>query len=1207
MKTRTRTKMLLLLGVLLFGFTVSAWSQKVSLNFNNEKVEKILSSIKAQTGMGLVFSDQLIDVNRKISIQVKDASLDEALSKLLAGTKVTFEIKNNKIYFIEKKADQQSGSRKKKVSGVVKDATGEPIIGANVVEKGVGTNGVITNLDGEFTLEVPENASLIISYIGYLQQDVSTKGKDAFNIIMKEDTKTLDEVVVVGYGVQKKVNLSGSVSSVSSEKIANRPVMNLGQALVGAAPGVRVTQGSGNPGDESIGIQVRGQGSFNNSSPLVLVDGVQADMGPLNTDDVESISILKDASAAAIYGSRAANGVILVTTKKGKKDESPKVTLTAMFAQEKPITDFKLMSSTADFMELHNIAKLNANPTANTPDYSWESIEEWREADKNPNGIYTNPVTGQQIPNWLAYPNTDWAQILFQPAFYQKYGVNVSGGSKNTTYLLSLGYQDNPGTLDNTSMERFNIRANVETKIADIITFGTQTYGTKEFKDPGSTSMTYLLQAWPGQTPIYDGKYGASEHPEVTQKDNILQQVAAQGGQNTYTRLNTTWYANIELPLKGLVAEAKFNWSQYSRHDEHYSQNLPRYSFRESFDTPKEGIGVLDQATTYRYAYESTSYTADLLLRYNNTFGKHDVGAFFGYEQYRAETTGFSAEKKGLIDWSITDITSGAEMNSIGGSAKSVNAIISYFGRVNYAYAGKYLLEASFRSDASSKFAPGHRNSFFPSGSVAWRISEEPFFESLKNAVNSLKIRASYGSLGNTVGGNYDWQALYKKVNNVFDEKVQNGLIQSSIQNLALSWEKVTTYNFGLDASFLNQRLTLEADFYLRKTSDILTNSIIYKTMGSISAPMSNTASLTNHGFEFNVGWNDQINDFRYGIGINMAFNKNKVTDFKGALQYELDENTKDIWGNPTWRYTNLADVSTGGDTRRVEGHMIDEYFLRRPYKGDGSYKLADGSVNPKGGPRDGMIRTKADLDWVAAMMAAGYTFNNNLKNIGSNGSNLWYGDLIMDDVNGDGKYGNDDDREFTGKSSTPKVTLGLNITAAWRGFDLNMTWSGRFGGYHYLNSKGANGSMITNVGDALPGDAWDKFYFYDSEASHAGIIKDENGTIIGSSYDPATDPNANISNEYPRLLTSGGTTPSNTFYLYNTSFFKLKSLQIGYTLPKKWIAPAKISNLRVFVSGENLLTIKSSRFPGVDPELGSSLAVYPIARMFSGGLSVTF
>ena len=1103
----------------------------------------------------------------------------------------------------------QSVDRQTKVvKGTIIDEQGEPMIGVSVVEKGNPQNGVSTDIDGKFSLTVPVNSSLLISYIGYKSQEVKVTSSTAtVNITLDPDSEMLEEVVVVGYGTQKKVNLSGSVASVGSQKIANRPVMNLGQALMGAAPGVRVTQGSGNPGSESIGIQVRGQGSFNNSSPLILVDGVQADMAPLNTDDVESITILKDASAAAIYGSRAANGVILVTTKKGNRNESPKVTLSAMFAREKPITDFKLMSSTADFMELHNIAKLNANPTANTPDYSWESIEEWRNADLRPNDMYVNPVTGQQIPNWLAYPNTDWAQILFQPAFYQKYGVNVSGGSKNTTYLLSLGYQNNPGTLDNTSMDRYNIRANIETKIADKITFGTQTYGIKEFKDPGSTSMTFLLQAWPGQTPIYNGKFGASEHPEVTQKDNILQQVAANGGRNTFTRLNTTWYANVELPLKGLVAEAKFNWSEYNRQDENYSQNQPRYSFRESFEVPKEGLGVLDQATTYRYSYQSTSYTTDALLRYNNTFGRNDVSALFGYEQYRAETTGFSATKKGLIDWSITDITSGAEMQSIGGSAKSVHAIISWFGRLNYSFDRRYLLEASFRSDASSKFAPGHRRGFFPSGSAAWRISEEPFFESARDAVNSLKIRASIGTLGNTVGGNYDWQALYTKVNNVFDERVQNGLVQSSIQNLALSWEKVTTYNLGFDALFLNQHLSLEADFYLRKTSDILTSSIIYKTMGSISAPMSNTASLSNHGVELNLAWNDRIGDFNYGVALNFAYNKNKVTDFKGKLKYELDESTTDIWGNPTMRYTNLADVSTGGDTRRVEGHMIDEYFLRRPYKGDGTYTLADGSVNPKGGPRDGMIRTKADLDWVASMLAAGYTFNNNLKTIGSNGSNLWYGDLIMDDLNGDGKYGNDDDREFTGKSSTPKVSLGLNITASWKGIDLLMIWSGRFGGYHYLNSKGANGNMLSNVGDALPGDAWDRYYFYDSTASHEGIIRNDNGTVIGSSYDPAADPNARINNEYPRLLTSGGTTPSSIFYLYNTSFVKLKSLQVGYTLPKKWVAPARISNLRVFTSFENLLTFKSKRFPGVDPELGSSLAIYPIARMFSGGLTVTF
>lgn len=1094
---------------------------------------------------------------------------------------------------------------RKKVKGTVSDAFG-PVVGAYVVEKGTD-NGTITNNDGNFELEVTSKSVLHITFIGYEEQLITVGNQTQFNITLKEDAKALEEVVVVGYTTQKKTSLTGSVSTVKQEAITNRPVMNVGQALIGAAPGVRVTQGSGNPGSESMSIQVRGQGSFNSSSPLVLVDGVVADMAPLNSDDIESISILKDASSAAIYGSRAANGVILITTKKGKRDSKPKVTFNALFAQEKPVTDLKFTSSTADFMELHNIAKLNANPTANTPDYSWESIEEWREADNNPNGIYTNPITGQQIPNWLAYPNTDWAQILFQPAFYQRYGVNVTGGSKNSSYLLSLGYQNNPGTLENTGMERFNIRANVETKIADFITFGTQTYATKEFKDPGDVSMTYLSQAWPGITPKYQGKYGASEHPEVTQKDNILQQVARQGGQNTYTRINTTWYTNVELPLKGLVAEGKFNYSQYDRQDEHYTQNMPYYSFRESFDTPKEQIGVLDQATTYRYSYQSTSYTADLLLRYNNTFGKHEVGGLFGYEQYRAETTGFNATKKGLIDWSVTDITSGAEMQAISGSAKSVNAMLSYFGHINYAYAGKYLFDANFRADSSSKFAPGHRTGFFPSFSGAWRISEEPFFEPLKKTVNYLKIRANYGVLGNTVGGNYDWQALYSKVNNVFNESVQNGLVQSSIQNLDLSWEKVTTYNIGIDAGFFDQRLGIEADYYVRNTSDILTASIIYKTMGSISAPMSNTASLRNNGFEMTINWNDKVGDFKYGVSLNFSYNKNKVTDFKGSLAYELDENTKDIWGNPTWRYTNLADVSTGGDTRRVEGHMLDEYFLRRPYSGNATYFNADGSVNPQGGPRDGMIRTKADLDWVAAMLAAGYTFNNNLKTIGSSGSTLWYGDMIMADLNGDGKYGNDDDREFTGKSSTPKWIMGLNLNAEWKGIDLNMIWSGRFGGYHYINARGANLNMITNTGDQIAGDAWNKYYFYDAEAAHAGIIKNEAGAVIGSTYDPAQDPNARINNPYPRLLTSGGTMPSNTYYLYNTSFVKLKSLQIGYTFPKSWLKKAKISNLRVFVTGENLLTFKSSRFPAVDPELGGSVATYPIARMYSGGLSVTF
>ncbi len=1087
------------------------------------------------------------------------------------------------------------------VKGTVIDTSGEPLIGVSVTIKGTSV-GVATDINGKYSINAPNGDAVIaFNYLGYAYQEVKLERRTVIDITMEEDAQMLDEVVVVGYGTQKKGSMTGSVSTVGAEKIANRPVMNLSTTLGGTAPGVNVTQGRGNPGDENVAIRVRGTGSFNNSAPLILVDGVVADMVPLNSDDVESISILKDASSAAIYGSRAANGVILVTTKKGKANEAPKVTFSALYAREQAVTDLKFMSSTADFMELHNIAKVNANPTTTSPDYSYETINEWRAANANPNGMYTNPVTGQSIPNWLAYPNTDWAQILFQPEYYQRYGVSVSGGSKTSSYLLSLGYQNNPGTLKNTGMQRYNVRANVETKIADFINFGTQTYATKEFKEPGNTDMTYLLQAFPGMTPIYQGKYGASEDPNTTQKDNILQQVAYNGGMRNYSRINTTWYANVDI-WDGLVGEAKFNYSEYMREDETYAQNLPRYSFRESFDTPKEGVGNLEQATTSRYSYGSNSYTANLLLRYARTFGKHDIGGLLGYEQYRYQSSGFRLTVKGLLDWSITDINSGSTMDSFGSDdnkkndAKSAYAMLSYFGRINYAYDSKYLFEANFRSDASSKFAPGHRGNLFPSFSAGWRMSEEAFFEPVKPYVNYLKLRASYGTLGNTVGGNYDWQTLYQKVNNVFNEQVANGVIQQTIQNLSLSWEKLTTYNVALEANFLKQRLNTEIELYSRRTSDILNPAIIYQTMGNITAPMSNTASMDNNGIDLTVGWNDKVGDFRYGISANLNYNTNEVTKFKGQLKYEADPNTLDIWGNPTWRYTNLADVSTAPNTdrRRVEGHMLDEWYLRKPYSGTGTYTNADGSVNPNGGPKDGMIRTKADLDWVRSMIAAGYSFNNNT--VGAGAANIWYGQMIMADINGDGKYGNDDDREFTGKSTTPKFTFGLNLTAEWKGIDLSMLWAGRVGSYHYINDRGANGSILANTGDGIPADAWSKYYFYDATKSHTD-----------AGYDPANDPGANINAKYPRLLSSSSIMTSNTFYLYNTSFLKLKSLQIGYTFPKKWMNAAKISNLRVFVSGENLLTFKKSDFPGVDPELGSDLIVYPIARLFSGGLSLTF
>lgn len=1174
--------------------------QKVSLNLSNVSLVEVFSAIEKQTSYRFAYRNVVVDKKKDVTVTKKNVSVKSVLDAILPSKGLQYYVISDKSIVISEGKENivHTPGKSKQVTGIIKDEKGEPIIGANVTEKGT-TNGVTSDLNGNFSLNVSENSELVIGYIGYNSQKISVAGKNFFTVKMEEKSQTLDEVVVVGYGSQKKVNLSGAVATISADKLEARPIANLSAALEGLAPGVRITQGSGNPGSEGVSIQMRGITSTNGSSPLILVDGAPADMSVLNSEDVESISFLKDAAASAIYGSRAGSGVILVTTKKGKK-EKPKVTFSTLFAQTKPITDLTFMSNTADWMDLHNIARKNASPTSGN-DYAQSTIDDWRTANANPNGTYTNPVTGQTIPNWLAYPNTDWAQILFRPSYYSKHNIQVGGGSETTNYMLSIGYQNNPGTLKNTGMDRFNIRANVETKIGKLFTFGTQTWATKEYKDPGSTSMTFLLQAFPGMTPEYDGKYGASEDPNTTQKDNILQQVAAQGGKNEYTRINTTWYSTVNLPLKGLVGEARFNYNEYMLQNETHSQFLPKYSFRESFETPKEGLSTLDQATTSRYSYGSKAYTANLLLRYNNTFGKHNISALAGYEQYWTQSSGFSATQKGLLDWNVNDITSGANMESIGGDPKQGYAMLSYFGRVGYSYEGKYILEVNSRSDISSRFAPGNRGSFFPSASVAWRISEESFYEPIKPYVSYLKLRGSYGSLGNVVSGNYAWQALYGQVNNVFNEKVANGVIQQTQQNLALSWEKVYTMNFGLDARFLDDRLGAEIDFYQRKTSDMLGDVPSYLTLGNgISAQKANMYAMCNNGVELNLTWTDRIKDFKYSVGLNATYNKNELTKYNGALTYAYDETTKDAWGNPgVWRYTNLGKASTGGDTRRAETHMIDEWYLHKPYQGSGSYYNTDGTVNPAGGPKDGMIRTKADLDWVNSMIAAGYSFNQ--KKVGPEAANIWYGQILMSDENSDGIYGGTDDKVFTGKSTTPKWIFGLNLNAEWKGFDLSMNWSARVGSYHYINDRGANGSILSNTGDTMPADAWNMFYFYDAVAAY----NDFKG--LGAAYDPATDPNAKINAKYPRLLTGSSIMTSNTLYLYNTSYLKLQSMQIGYSLPKKWLASSGISNMRIFMAGENLLTIKSKDFPGVDPELGSSLVVYPIARLLSGGVTVTF
>lgn len=1088
--------------------------------------------------------------------------------------------------------------QKKQVAGVIVDAYNEPLIGVNIIEKGT-TNGTITDINGNYSLSVAENAVLQISYIGYLTHEVNTAGKTTVNVTLQEDTQALEEVVVIGYGVQKKVNLTGSVASIGAQKLESRPMTNISSGLGGLAAGVQVRQGSGKPGSDGASILVRGTGTFQGSnSPMVVIDGVVVDEGnainSVNSEDVESVSILKDAASAAIYGSRAANGVILITTKGGKKEAKPKFTYSSLFAQSDVSSKFKLESNTAEWMEMHNRAVMNMNPTGVVADptllpYKQSDIDTWRAASLNPNG--TDNDWG--IPNYLAYPNTDWTKYFYYPSFYHKHTLQATGGGAHNTYLLSAGYQSNPGTMPNTSLEEYSLRANVETTIANILKVGTKTYFNQRYGDVGDSStdgaLYYINQMVPAMTPKYKGKYGALEDPTLNASmnpqnmENPLARLIYKDGQHITSRLNTTWYVGAEL-FDGLNAEIKFNYQDAMWDQREHDVNVKRYSFRTD-EVLSEYNANLSLATTSRSFTRQTARNLIGTLNYNKTFGDHDISALLGYEQTYWNYNGFSASRKGLLDWSITDITTGTEMSSIGGSYERDYAMLSQFGRVNYSYLGKYLLEANFRRDGSSRFAPNHRYGVFPSFSAGWRISEESFFEPMKSVFDGLKLKASWGQLGNVTSSYYAWQALYAATNVVLNESETKGLYPSQLPNTALTWEHVTSSNLGFEAQLLKQRLNVEFEVYNRLTEGILTTPIAYETRGDITIPMENAASVRNRGYEITIGWNDKIGNVRYSVTGNLSFNQNRVVEYLGKVEYGYDNTDFDVWGNPVWKYLNYSALN-----QRPEGHMLGEQFLQTPYKGTGTYKNSDGSVNPNGGPKDGRIRTSQDLQWVKDMVVAGYKFNGQTTAAVTRDRN-WYGEYIYADNNGDGNYGNEYDRLWTGKSSTPKYNYGLQLSASWKGFDVSMLWSGQAGMYYHLYGNGLNYPIISNVQNTISANARNDFYFFD-ETKYAT---------------PEEDPNSNyLTALYPRLKTSGGTHQSNTDYLYDASYIKLKNLQIGYTLPKGITGKMKMSNLRVFFSGENLWTITS--FPGVDPEFGGiGLGTYPLPRMLSGGINISF
>ena len=1053
------------------------------------------------------------------------------------------------------------------VKGVVTDQSG-PVIGANVVEKGT-TNGTITDVNGNFSLTVSPRAQLEVSYVGYLTQMVAVNGRSTIDITLKEDSKALEEVVVVGYGVQKKVNLTGSVASLNvAEEMKSRTVTNLSNTISGMMAGVTALQSSGAPGSDGATIRVRGLGTLNSSAPLILIDGIEGTMDAVNPQDVESVSVLKDAASSAIYGARAANGVILVTTKKGNRDRI-NITYSGHVSFLRPANKYNFVTNYADYMDLMN-ESYEGRGYAHL--YSDETINTWREKSKDPNG-----VNDLGYPNYVAYPNTDWEDYLFGTGVLNEHTLSLSGGSAKSRYLVSAGYQDNPGIVKNTGLKKYNLRANVESDVTKWLTVGMNTYASQQDNDMSyfGTANTYLMATTPGCYPKYNSVYGGSAADEENAQDNNLAWYLERGKVfNRVSRFNTTLFSRIPF-MKGLTWEFNFNYAR--RFDERRSWDdgtQYKMNFRTGNITSTQTSLANMSVGTYNYG--NRSYTIQNLLRYNTTIGDHDFGALAGYEEYKYSTDNVSTSKKGLIDYNLTVPSAASDMVSITGGA-SDTATRSFFGRLNYAYKNRYLLEANLRADGSSRFASGNRWGYFPSFSAGWRLSEEGFMKGTRDYLDNLKLRVSWGKLGNSSISEYLYQSTYDLAYYSLNNTINNGLAASSIANSSLKWETTRVENIGLDATALQSRLDFTLDVYNKKTTGILYQPAIYLTVGTKTAPYKNIAEVTNKGVEFTIGWKDKIKDFTYAVSGNITYNHNEVTKYKGALKQGWVTNDD---GTKTYQ-SNLGDVSTGGTTRVIEGKIINEYYLLTPYKGDGTYSN-NGTLNINGGPKDGMIRTPDDMNWLNSMIAAGYKFMPN-QAVGKN--KIWYGDYIYADKNGDGIYGNSYDYSFKNKSSRPPIFYGFNFNLGYKNFDLSGVLSGVLGAKLYW-APGVAFSTATRWGYEISKKIADNHYFYNP--------------------DNTSDSRTNINAKYGRLVGESGyqNLASSSLYLYDANYLKMKNLTLGYTFPKDITRKVFAEALRLYVNAENLFTI--TKYPGMDPELGAG-HTYMVARSFSIGANITF
>ena len=965
--------------------------------------------------------------------------------------------------------------------GIVKDATGESIIGASVIVKGT-TNGAITDFEGNFALtNVKKGDIIVISYVGYQKQEVKWNG-GTLNVVLKDDTEVLSEVVVVGYGIQKKANLSGAVAQVNSDELTNRPISNVSSGLQGLMPGVTITAGQGRPGEDGSNIRIRGVGTLNNASPYILIDGVESgSMNDLDPNDIESISVLKDASSAAIYGSKASNGVILITTKRGKTG-APRISYNGYVGIQNATATIDRVSS-ADYARLYNrIDDDNNNPHR----YSDEDIRLF-ENGSDPYG----------------HPNTDWNDAAYKTGVLHKHNVSINGGTENARYMASVGYLGQTGILPNSERSQFNGRMNLDVDITKKWHVRMNlSYIKNDYKDPNSNygggSSDQIIRQLNILSPMIpikneDGTYGST---------NDGNPIAWLDSKSTVDKYNQNFTGMLSVDYKILDCLTATVSGAYVNDDQHYKAFVKKIN-----NDPAQAArpnSLTESFTNW------TRYNFDALLNFDKQFGDHNLKAMLGYHAEAYDVRYNDMYRENFPNNELDDMNAGAtatQTNS--GFTRELN-MLSYFGRINYDYKGKYLFEANFRADASSRFAPGNRWGYFPSFSGAWRISEESFMETLRDSwLSSLKIRGSWGQLGNqdalgdgtpTGGDYYPWMNTYNLgANYPFGGSLVTGYYQGSYKMASLSWEKATTWGIGIDFTLFN-KLTGSIDYYNRKTTDIIMNVSVPKEF-ALGAYKDNVGAMKNSGIEVQLAYNDTWNDWTFGVSGNFAYNKNTIENLGGV--------------------DRMAD----GSFMREVGSPINSWFV---YRTDGFFQSDEEAAA-----------------WQAKYSAMdGYPFGQDFK----------AGDLRYVDANGDGKI-SADDRELY-RTKDPKFTFGFNINVGYKNIDLSMNFNGA-AGVGYAFTKEAFGEFSGSAGH--PSTAWlDSWTPENKNASMPRIAE-------------------------ARVSPSEASNVLSDFWIMDTSYLRMKTIQLGYTLPKNWIEKWGIQNLRVYYSAENLLTFDDMPI-NVDP-----------------------